>query len=527
MPVRLRMRVCDCNRHGYVVWATSDLAGVRTTTPHLLAPGSETLDLTMSASGMALCFLVWTPVDQGHFQLVAVESRYLQTAAHSLGHTTVHKDGCVQITGPFNDVTESVFEMVATWAAPDRVRGAMASEPIISQPAGMLANAGYIINTHKDPWFTAFPINALEWHPVPSMFGYPALAATALDATIWGKAVRMAAVLLCHPHNKLPVSDDQASIITVCALTVFAGMYNATPETSDDRKGEFMSLGTNGDCDDMAIACAAVANYLIANPVLSPPGSLAARCHHWLQANVSAAVICLGFAVGKVADPTAEGADFGFRPTPTTDPVYDEKTGAGHCWAALLPIDEIPENRLQGALMLESTRQTYNWPGEELASLKDLGFPKADTYDPFGEASVYAHTIKPLAPDQYKRVVYVIDANGLWLVHAGHRFGASWDEATKTALVGTRRIGPPHADLYEALEAQLDVPALHRYDLVDIDRQWSKHKDDWETLTHGAPLHATDVDAIPDNQHITNLSHVDAGSRPYSLGFGVQFGLQF
>jgi hypothetical protein len=527
------MQICDCNQHGYVVWVTADLSGVRTTTPHLLAPGSEQLNLFMSASGMALCFMVWTRVENGNFQLVVVASVYLQTAEHHIGRTTVHKNGCVRIDGPFINVTASVFEALAVAAEKGRgyVQDTMALEPSISQPAGMLHNGGYIIDTHKDPWFTTFARDQLIWEPVPSSCGYPSVVATVLDATIWGKAVRMAAVLLCHPIHESSVSNDMLNIITVCALTVFAGMYNATPETSDDRKGEFMSLGTNGDCDDMAIACAAAANWLISNEVFSPHQSLAAVCHHWLKSHVSSAVICLGYAVGKVADPT-KSVEFGFRPSPAA--VYDETTGAGHCWAALLPLTEDPNNRLSGALMLEATRQTFNWPGATPASLAELGFPLCEPYQVYGAPSGYAHTIKPLAPDQYKQVVYIIDAVGSWLVSNAGVFGAPWATATtmKAGGVSTRRIGPVGSalgglELYRGLEEQFVVPMLHRYDLLSIEAQWLKHRDAWETLTHGAPLHAKGFDQLTEGKPISLMSHVDAGNLAYELGFGVQFGLKF
>lgn len=504
---------------GYVLWATTGAGAARRTVPHNLSPSSPELTLSLGPEGMAVCLLAWVPVQHGsNHQLVAIESAYFKDAANQPVTTNTLHNGAVTVRGSFTNQTAAVSTALAAEVAAtsSSVQTLIRTLQMRQTPPAPL-DASYIFNCHKDPWFTSFSDGRVRWHEVPSWSGYPALASTVLSAGIWADAITMAAELLVHTETG-SFTEDQLRVIAMCALTAFAGMYNATEETEDDRKCAFFSLGTNGDCDDMAITCAAVANHLLQQPVTNEAGSLAAKCHQWLLTHVSEAVVVLGFAVAKVTQPVPGGGEV------TVDP----KAGGGHCWAALLPKRGAAEPfSLEGAELLEGTRMTYTWTAHTGPDLKRIGFPHAPVYSAVGEASQYAHCVKPLNAQQYMSVVYAISSTRAYLITdaAATHVGSPWGGKSRA-----HAIAPDRVDLYGAIERRLQVPLRHVYDLATIEAQCALHRDEWDGNAYGGVMQARPMGELHGcGGRIKGMCHCNASMNTamYTLGFGVSFGIRF
>jgi hypothetical protein len=496
----------------YVVWVTHTPSATeqKQTLPYRLAVGSP-LKVEIGSDGMALCVMEWVPhlaPAVGH-QLIVVESIYLKRVTS--GSSVVRSNARYQIQGLFYDQTAAILRLV-------RGAGITSTEQALAARASTVGLAphlddSYVFGTHKDPWFFD---GGTGWVPTPSMYGYPCISSVTITAAIWERSVAMTLVLYSQPPSyTLPLDaalrEMQLQVFAISALVNFAGMYNATPETVDDRKLGFMSMGTNGDCDDMSAAAAAVANFIISSANPCGPG-VAHACWDWLGRTCSKAVVCLGYAVSKAR--VSGGA------------VVPDGEGGGHCWAMLLPKATSDPCLLTSSLILEGTKQTYNHaaPFDTLLSM-GLYVPPHLLYEPGAPPETNAGKMKPLLASQYQVVVYVLDKGACWTVRsADGKFGAAYDEClrpgsgVKTILLGTA------TNWYETLAAKFGVPMTHVFPLAGIDARWAVDGRLWEELSYGYALNAGD---LPTKDSVT-MGHVSIPSEAvYTLGAGISFAMNF
>jgi hypothetical protein len=523
----------------YLLWVTSDGTEGRHTLPYFFAK-SKPLTLHATDSGVAMCIMKWMPVAPPgkNAQLIVVETVYLNIGRKP--HNVMSADAThIKIAGCFVDKTGVVNTAIKGFADESTTAVAGLCAGIKGRAVGI--DGTYIFGAHKDPWFTTqqsqFGYKTVRWTPVPSSCGYPCLRSTTVSNAIWGRAVAMALVLL-HQKPTFQLTDsvagEQMATITICALTCFAGMYNATAETTDDRKMGFQSLGTNGDCDDMSIVCASVANYLIRSD--PPPGrGLAAACWRWIKASCSKAVICLGYAVGKVVVPPHSRVTVGDM-VPNTIEV-DVSTGGGHCWAALVNKDADPTTPLKGCWLVEGTRQTFNHKQDRNTGLHAEALLRKmhllpDPYTPNNIHDVYrpeggnTHTVKPLRAEQYVSVLYVVDAASQCIVGTPtgteKMLGASWADAVAGNVFYLNV--PPIDGFYANLERMHKVPLTNLFSFDVMEQLWETDGPALEKFMYGDLL--SKESGLLAGANFSGLSHAP-GNATYQLTGPVMFGVTF
>lgn len=504
----------------YVVWVTHTPASthLRRTLPWRLAADAE-VSFDIGADGMALCVMAWRQVVgmESMHQLVVIASVYLAYAPSVTPEPHKVANGQIQLHGPILDQTRNVLK---TAKAGSKASNTAVSAFFRSCARGLPENldSSYVFGSHKDPWFTLDE----KWFQVPSDQGYPCLQAVTLTPQIWQRSVEMALKVL-HQDAEFGLAAVQEKrlaqliVITISALTNFAGMYNATPETTDDRKPGFMSMGSNGDCDDMSLAAAAVANYLIRSENGCKVGTIAHACWEWLRQSCSKAVVCLGYAVARIVVPVDQPG-LGGLPLPSLPP----PKGGGHCWGALL---RKGANDLKGAWMLEGTRQTYNHYEAGFDTLKQMGLNViGGLYDPAATPDENASKMKPLTEDQYQQVVYMLDDRSCYCFKSSaDRFGASWADCRAGNRVTTSQMAvAPGPTWYQFIETTWKVPVTHVYPLDGIDKQCLIYGEVWERLSYGHTLLEAEMPAGDQ----VGFGHIAQPGEPvWKLGFGVSFAM--
>ena len=484
-----KLDILNTSDDGLVVWATVfDEAHAPQTLPYILNKTSGTE--IWSTAGVALCIMVWTPIKGTKLkQLIVREARYYCAID---ADREVDTSGDFHVGGKFASITDEVYKCVEGYANDAR----RLMKPYEKAPLNV--SRDYIFGTHKTPWMKT----TKKWQEVSSLYGYPCISNVTYSHRLWKRAVDFAMSLLQAPGH-VSDTDESTARATEVAITLVAQMYNATAETTDDRKAMFMAWGTNGDCDDMAIAVCTMVNFLLVSDVVVD-GSQAALCHVWIKKNVSKAVIVLGHAAGSVRTPKPGD-------------------GGGHCWAALLPLDASPTNLLSGARMSESTCLTSN---STTPTNCVHPFEKSPRYnlDPDTKCKENTLSIKPLNASQYMAVVYVLDNDGCWLVSSKGVVGPTWDECvTSSSGVSTDRL-PASGSMYDEVQTKFGVPMRHHFDMEAIDAIWDDNKDE---LLRSMGLTNCVLDASLEGKTIERLGHVEPDCSIHTMFCGINFCLSF
>lgn len=304
--------------------------------------------------------------------------------------------------------------------------------------------------------------------------GWPQLNRLSFDAaTYWVRAVALAVLMTEADVGQLvdPAFNTKAYRVLVCsALTAFAGNYPAQRESSDDRSLGPNKLGTNIDCDDMAMTTVAAATYLrrigaadyttlpnmdnASKPLLT----LSSRLHAFLCSYYTGAAVIICKAMPKAANPNLNVT--GMKPI-------------GHVAALLITTKFLPSmgnpNMFKDGDLIETTRQSYPFCGK----LRTISphFKRTSDWSCFQKGPI--QDMKPLIYEQYPTILCAHTPSHTYVAvnPQTHEIGGSLKDMSLGGNTQMHRL---------PMQRSTDAPDLrnlaHYQDLDTIDKRCAEYK---------------------------------------------------
>ena len=317
---------------------------------------------------------------------------------------------------------------------------------------------------------------------VPAIAGWPQLGRLKFNALCcWSNAVTHACTLLGVKLEQictiLETSRTKAddlnldrvmTVLTVLAITAFAGAYPIMPETVDDRTLGAMKLGTNRDCDDMAITVCAVFNHLKDKfnsghmPSFSddPKGLLDRSVLLFMlgKYKTAAAIICR-------ADPTVA----------TADSEAKDHTVTGHVYAILSETEVDAggnaEALIRGATVIEATRVSSPYPEALDSSAFFLNGTRVFTRSAYVLGEKDIQHVKPYMPEQYLQNIAAYTTDATYALVSGDVIGVSGPEMA----AGSQKVKA--VKVHATSKSKYVHNALaHSFDLADLDDAIAKYE---------------------------------------------------
>lgn len=350
-----------------------------------------------------------------------------------------------------------------------------------------LKRSGLQFAPSAEPYFQPTMVEA-EWVfrgnfiNVPAITGWPQLNRLHFDALCcWSNAVTHACTLLGVNEEQICcileaqaefgstiAFDKVMTVLTVLTITAFAGAYPIMPECVDDRTLGAMKLGTNRDCDDMAITVCAVFNHLKQKintghmPVF--PEDAKGLFDKMLlmfmlkKYKTAAAIVCR-------ADPTVATADSNAKGHPLT----------GHVYAILSKVEVDAggnaEALIRAATVVEATRVSSPYPESLDSPVFYINGCRVFTRSTYVMGEKDIQHVKPYMPEQYVQNIAAYTADATYALVSGNIIGVPGPEmAAGSQKVKAVRVHATSKSKY------VHNALAHHFDLADLDDAIAKYE---------------------------------------------------